>query len=148
MGTRLLDLDEQNEAEVLDADNIREEDFDEGGKREDANDEMNMAFSSMMKTPESAYMSLQNKQLSFEVDYEAFRLRFWHKFTAKTKLEPLVVWTEIYSTIKGGSESLRYPEHYIPLEVYAQYQGSHRKKPKGAEFLTYSEKCEIYYIFL
>lgn len=47
--------------------------------------------------------NLTGRQLSFEVDFEIFKNRFWPKVSSWTKVSPLVVWTEIFSVIKGGA---------------------------------------------
>jgi hypothetical protein len=45
--------------------------------------------------------------LSFEVDYEYFVVHFWprviKKYYSSRNITPHLVWTEIYSTIKGSA---------------------------------------------
>lgn len=47
--------------------------------------------------------NVTGRQLSFEVDFEIFKNRFWPKYASWTKVSALVVWTEIYSVIRGGA---------------------------------------------
>jgi hypothetical protein len=67
---------------------------------------------------------------------------------ASSKISSLVVWTEIYSNIKGGSLSYRYENYHLPLYIYAPGERDSKRKAKGSEFLTIAEKYEIYFIFL
>jgi hypothetical protein len=60
-----------------------------------------------------------------------------------TKLNPLVVWTEIYSEIKGRIDSYKYEFGGIPASQYIQYR---RKKASG--FLTVDERVQVYKIFV
>lgn len=51
-----------------------------------------------------------------------------------------MVWTEIYSVIKGGLNSSSYYQGYLPKNVYINHDAS--------EFLSLHEKKTVYYIFL
>lgn len=57
------------------------------------------------------------KALSFEVDYDYFLTYFWpnvrHKHYAARNITAHLVWTEIYSTIKGGASAHLYPGFYL-----------------------------------
>lgn len=59
--------------------------------------------------------------MSFEVDFEVFRTRFWPKVTTKTKLTDLVVWTEICSEIKGRHDSWQYELGGLPDSLYIKF---------------------------
>ena len=62
--------------------------------------------------------------ISFEVDYEYFLVHFWprmvKKYYSSRNITPHLVWTEIYSTIKGSSEAHQYPGQYLPEHAYIQ----------------------------
>ena len=84
--------------------------------------------------------------MSFEVDFETFRTRFWPKVNSWTKISPLVVWTEIYSIIKGNADAIKYDYSVLPFAVYL---GNIRTtKVESASFLTLEEKIMIYQIFM
>jgi len=86
--------------------------------------------------------SFQGKQLSFEVDYEVFRIRFWPRVAQMARqLSPLLVWTEIYSVIKGGFYTARYSCGYVPFEVYLETSSV-------KSYLSPSELHQVYMIFL
>jgi len=44
---------------------------------------------------------VKKKSLSYEIEFESFKSKFWPKVAPWTKLSSLVAWTEIYSKIKG-----------------------------------------------
>jgi hypothetical protein len=46
-----------------------------------------------------------NKQLSYEVDYDSFKNKFWPKVAPWATISALVVWTEIFSKIKGHQDA-------------------------------------------
>lgn len=71
--------------------------------------------------------SLRSQNLSFEVDYNIFETRFWPRVRQKTKLSPLVIWTEICSEIKGRVDSYKYEQGGIDVGTYLQKTG----KKKG-----------------
>ena len=77
------------------------------------------------------------------MDYDVFEQKFWPKIgtrrTAK-KISPTLVWTEIYSVIKGGQRSCDFWMGFLPKHVYL--------KSEASDFLYLAEKKAIYYIFL
>ena len=102
---------------------------------------------SKRKGNEDKELSLDTQNLSFEVDFDVFSVRFWPKVAASAKVQPLVAWTEICSEIKGRVDSFEYEEGGIPSELYiGKSRESTRKKNTG--FLTEVEKSSIYWIFL
>ena len=52
----------------------------------------------------------------------------------------MLVWTEIYSVIKGGLKSCYYYQGYLPKQMYVNKEGSY--------FLDANERRLIYFIFL
>jgi superfamily I DNA/RNA helicase len=56
------------------------------------------------------------------------------------KISSTLVWTEIFSVIKGGMSSCQYYMGYLPKQAYVQKEGS--------EFLGLNERRMIYYLFL
>ena len=91
-----------------------------------------------------AALSLEGRQLSFEVDFETFRTRFWPKVASWTRVSALVVWTEIYSVIKGSAESSEYRYNALPFYVYVWQDSRSSKKLDSAKFLFVEEKVKIY----
>ena len=86
---------------------------------------------------------MEKQQLSYEVDFEMFESKFWPKVgnrKSMKKLSPTVVWTEIYSVIKGGLSSSHYYMGYLPRHIYI--------KDEASSFLNLNEKKTIYYLFL
>ena len=72
-----------------------------------------------------------------------FETKFWPKVAnhkCLKKLSPTLVWTEIYSVIKGGMQSCSYYLGYLPKHVYV--------KSHGSGFLTYNERRLIYFLYL
>jgi len=70
-------------------------------------------------------MKRQHKtKLSFEVDYDFFFVNFWptvnKKFYTSKNITAHLVWTEIYSTIKGSAASHQYPFQYLIQSAYIQ----------------------------
>lgn len=67
-------------------------------------------------------LNKNKKALSFEVDYDYFYNYFWptvrHRHFSARNITPHLVWTEIYSTIKGGASSHLYPGLNLPEQVY------------------------------
>lgn len=77
------------------------------------------------------------------MDYDIFESKFWPKIAHRRclkKLSPTLVWTEIYSVIKGGMSSCQYYQGYLPKKDYVQKEGSY--------FLSNTEKYLIYFIYL
>ena len=86
---------------------------------------------------------MEHQQLSFEVDFDIFESKFWPKVGNRKnmkKISPTLVWTEIYSVIKGGLKSSTFYMGYLPKQLY--------NKSEGSDFLTCNEKKTIYYLFL
>ena len=63
-------------------------------------------------------MSILNRRLSFEVDFELFQVKFWPKVRSQSKLSPITVWTEIYSQIKGSNDAYKSDWGYMTLSDY------------------------------
>ena len=82
---------------------------------------------------QGAVYSLRGQNLSFEVDYNIFMTRFWPKVAYHTRLDSLVVWTQIFSEIKGRVNSYEYEEGGISAEIYI------RREKKKKDFLTQDE---------
>ena len=91
-------------------------------------------------------MSLEGQNLSFEVDFDVFSIRFWPKVKQQSKVAPLVAWTEICSEIKGRVDSFNYEESGIPQDLYLQQ--TKKKKGDSSGFLTKLEKSSIYWVWL
>ena len=86
---------------------------------------------------------MEKQTLSFEVDYDIFESKFWPKISHRRhlkKLSPTLVWTEIYSVIKGSIRSKCYYQGYLPDYEYVNGGEKH--------FLNKIEKRIIYFIFL
>ena len=71
------------------------------------------------------------QQLSFEIDYDVFVSRFFSRFKQKSrtlqrqkKLSEALIWTEIFSVIKGGTHSTRYYGGILPARQYIMEYGS------------------------
>jgi hypothetical protein len=73
-----------------------------------------------------------SQNLSHEVDFDVFAQRFWPKVQQETKLSSFVVWTEIFSEIKGRAYSWEF-RGGIPPNLYIRW--SDRK----GKFLTPEE---------
>ena len=61
------------------------------------------------------------------MDYDVFESKFWPKVSnnkSLKKLSPTLVWTEIYSVIKGGMQSCGYYLGYLPKKDYVKTEGS------------------------
>lgn len=69
------------------------------------------------QTNSSSKYFIEKQQLAYEVDYDIFETKFWPKISNRRsliKLSPTLVWTEIYSVIKGGMKSGTYYMGYLP----------------------------------
>lgn len=82
--------------------------------------------------------------LSFEVDYDYFVVYFWprvvKKYYSTSKIiTPHLVWTEIYSTIKGSATAHQYPTQFLTQNAYMSSTSN--------TFLTREEKLDIYETF-
>lgn len=60
------------------------------------------------------------RQLSFEIDYEYFYKHFWSHIRYMVSSEPLVVWTEISSTIKGSGDSHLFLGWFLSKTTYLE----------------------------
>jgi len=86
--------------------------------------------------------SATDRYLSFEVDFEVFKLRFWPTVAPSTKLDPLTVWSEIYSVLKGHEDAVKYNDYFLPLNEYLEIL-EHKSSA-----LTLSERYQVYMLFL
>lgn len=81
--------------------------------------------------------------MSFEVDYDYFATYFWptvqHKHYSARNITSHLVWTEIFSTIKGSASAHLYPGLYLPEKVYMSESTN--------TFLTREEKLDVYETF-
>ena len=81
--------------------------------------------------------------LSFEVDYDYFVVHFWprvvKKYYSSRNITPHLVWTEIYSTIKGSATSHQYATQFLTQNAYLSTSSN--------TFLTNDEKLDIYETF-
>lgn len=68
-------------------------------------DNKNSGYNNRKTVTQGNKFLIEKQQLSFEVDYDLFESKFWPKIAHRRclkKLSPTLVWTEIYSVIKGG----------------------------------------------
>ena len=90
-------------------------------------------------------MRKKNK-LSFEVDFEYFFNHFWQRGLSRqdrpTNISPIIIWSEIMSSIKGSAESHLCPGFYIPQEIYCSAE------TEGTTFLDKKNREKIYEIFM
>jgi len=83
-----------------------------------------------------------------EIDFELFSEKFMkvfrkeHQKSSKcnNKLSDAMVWTEIFSVIKGGFKSHNYYQNFLPSDVYITKEAS--------PCLTHAEAAQVYFIFL
>ena len=124
---------------------MKNEESKEKGGKDDVNDGYSMMnVINVVETGKDKFFSLRSQNLSFEVDYNMFELRFWPRVRMMTKLNPLVIWTEICSEIKGRVDSYKYSETGgIDIDAYLA-----RSNKKKGTFLEYEEKVEVYMIWL
>ena len=83
--------------------------------------------------------------MSFEVTFEVFETKFYSRLAMQRqyrKLSANIVWTEIYSVIKGGAQAEKSVFGYIQLHDYLSREGN------SNSFLTGGEKRTIYFAFL
>ena len=143
LGAKLVQLEEKLEIE----------DFDDLEYHQEQQQEAFNASASLgdlinLDALTTAVSNLTGRQLSFEVDFDIFRNRFWPKVASWTKVAPLVVWTEIYSVIKGGAQIYQYDYCVLPLGVYLSIETRSSKKLDASKFLDVKEKAVIYQIFM
>jgi len=78
----------------------------------------------------------------FEVDYEYFESAFWPVAAAKFKDSNLIscstLWTEIYSHIKGSSNSFSYPGRRMVLSDYLSRVDLNALLSSGQRNIIYS----------
>ena len=78
--------------------------------------------------------------LSFEVDYDYFETYFWptvrHRHFSARNITPHLVWTEIFSTIKGGASAHLYPGLYLSERAYIRETTN--------VFLSKEEKLDVF----
>lgn len=66
----------------------------------------------------------QKNKFAQEVDYEFFMQNFWPTLTNRSYktdingITPHLLWTQIYSHLKGSAHSHRYGGKYVPKSVY------------------------------
>jgi hypothetical protein len=85
----------------------------------------------------------KGQQLSFEVDFEVFESKFYNRFKQHQKYKRLssaMVWTEIFSVIKGGLNSRDHYQGFLTGKSYV--------KQHASPFLTTKERQTVYYIFI
>ncbi|CAD8177655.1 unnamed protein product [Paramecium octaurelia] len=99
---------------------------------------------------QSQYQSSSDTQLKQdiivpEVDFMVFYLQFWPQVCGRggnnfdnTAL-PSLIWTQIYSYIKGSQYSYAYPNRCLPFQVY---------KERVSNYLSEAQMVEIYDCFL
>jgi tetratricopeptide (TPR) repeat protein len=87
---------------------------------DDENDLVNKATRDLMlrKTKDMQKTLTSHRSLSFEVDFEYFYQHFWSQIRYMVDSEPLVVWTEISSTIKGSGDSHMFVGWFLGREEY------------------------------
>lgn len=77
------------------------------------------------------------------MDYDYFVTHFWpnvqKKYYCTRNITPHLIWTEIYSTIKGSASSHLYPGQYMSQNVYLNSSTN--------TFLTKEEKLDVYETF-
>ncbi|CAD8100117.1 unnamed protein product [Paramecium sonneborni] len=79
-----------------------------------------------------------------EVDFMLFYLQFWPQEARKVRHNfydialPSLIWTQIYSYIKGSQYSYMYPNRYLPFQLY---------KERVENYLTEAQIQEIYQCF-
>lgn len=84
--------------------------------------------------------------MSFEVTFEVFETKFFNRFSIQRqyrKLSANIVWTEIYSVIKGGIGAAKSVLGYLQCHDYLSLNSGN-----SSSFLTGGEKRNIYYCFL
>ncbi|CDW90518.1 lupus brain antigen [Stylonychia lemnae] len=155
LGAKLMKLDE--ELEIDDLVDIDDHQLDDYYDQQNVKAQENMASFNVSgglanqignNDGYMAQCNLTGRTLSFEVDFETFKNRFWPKVANWTKLTPLVVWTEIFSVIKGGAQSHCFENQVYPFILYIGDGARSTRKLDAAKFLTLQEKVMIYQIFM
>jgi hypothetical protein len=139
LGTKFMDFAAELESGTADKEN------EESKEPEKAEAGSSIGLAGMIDTSAHTFsqsFARTGQNLSFEVDFEVFRLKFWPKVGQQCKLQPLVVWTEIFSEIKGRHDSWKYQFGGIPHQFYI------RQTRTKNTFLEVNERVQIYEIFL
>eukprot|EP00347_Sterkiella_histriomuscorum_P003774 403362997 len=151
LGTKLMNIDEEFELEDFnDIDDEDEYTIEQNNQPSESNFNVSGGLGSQIKY-EQVYIhnyNITGRQLSFEIDFETFKSRFWPKVAGWCKLAPLVAWTEICSVIKGGAECCDYQFSALPFMIYIGQDARSTKKLDAARFLKPDEKIQIYQIFM
>ena len=83
------------------------------------NEEMaRAAMSKLVMRRNKLKKGVKESGMSFEVDYDYFERHFWPSQVQKTRFDPLLVWTEVQSYIKGSSSSYSYVGMYLTKREY------------------------------
>jgi len=141
-------------------DQIKEEDEEEEEEEEGYDETMKIDDDDIEKEYERYQAILKKKKeqyeeegrlrkknkMSFEVDYEYFLNHFWNGHLSRqdrpTDLSPIIVWSEITSTIKGSADSHLSPGFYLNKEVYTSLQ------KEGSTFLNLNNRTKVYDLFI
>ncbi|CAK57389.1 unnamed protein product (macronuclear) [Paramecium tetraurelia] len=98
-------------------------------------DETKLLLKKQEEKAQQSQKQHQNQQESniqvTEVDYEYFLKRFWptikkpnQKYGCDERSFPTLIWTQVYSYIKGSQFSYSYPMKYLPKAIYAEFNPS------------------------
>ena len=92
-------------------------------------------------------MSIQDQRFSTEVDFEMFEKHFWNKNKGNLKLSAINVWTEIFSVIKGGINSIRFGFSYYHYGICSK--NMYMKNLKSSmDYISNNEKHRIYLLYI
>ena len=88
-------------------------------------------------------VAVQSTEVMTEVTAECFKHKVWPKITAlqQRSLDPLLVWMEIKSFIKGSHEAVRIANGYLSLPLYESLGSKMAPNYKG-------DRKEIYSLFI
>lgn len=149
----IKDLTKDKEG-VIEEENEEEEETDDGKdlvKINDADIEAEYERYQAILKKKRAQVELEDEmrkknKLSFEVDYDYFVNHFWRGYiyrnnTRDSELSPILVWSEIMSSIKGSAESHLYPGFYLPQELYTS------QEKDGATLLDSGKRTQVYELF-
>jgi len=88
----------------------------------------------------------KKNKMSFEVDYDYFVNHFWSGYLSRqdrpADISPMIVWSEITSTIKGSADSHLCAGFYLSREVYTALQ------KEGSTFLNHNNRTKVYDLFV
>ena len=141
---KVKDESESKEGEENKFESEEEEDYLDYENEEELEQEYNRQLALQEKKKNEKQIQKNNsneKKYSFEIDFEYFIKFFWPVFKSKkgTKLSPDIVWTEIYSYIKGSDTSHTYQGWYIPYNIYINLENNIH--------LTKNDRIEIHNAF-